>query len=248
VAGPSWLGGAFAAVMIVIALYSAGRLAASRWQRRETELDADGVHVVMGVAMAGMLVPRLSPLPASAWEAVFGIAAAWFAWQAIPVRRGNTRAGWRCAHPMPHLVECLAMLYMLVAVPGSRAAGQGAGMQMAGMGASAGAAGSFPALAAVLAIFMIGYLAWAADQLTSLATGRTVRTPRTGPDPASRQATRHSASTASVMVAEGTCLTAGAEGARAADPAGRPMLAPRLSACTKIAMSLGMGYMLILML
>jgi hypothetical protein len=84
VAGPSWLAGAFAAVMIVIALYSASRLAASRWQRRETEFDADGVHVVMGVAMAGILVPRLSPLPASAWEAVFGIAAAWFAWQAIP--------------------------------------------------------------------------------------------------------------------------------------------------------------------
>ena len=247
-AGPSWLADAFAAVMIVIALYSASRLAASRWQRRETEFDADGVHAVMGLAMAGMLVPRLSPLPASAWEAVFGIAAAWFAWQAIPIRRGNTRAGWRCAHPMPHLVECLAMLYMLLAVPGSRAAGQGAGMHMAGMGASTGAAGSFPALAVVLAIFMIGYLAWAADQLTSLASGRTVRTPRTARGPASRQDTPRSASTASVMVAEAAYLTASAEGARAAHPAGRPMLAPRLSACTKIAMSLGMGYMLILML
>ena len=151
-----------------------------------------------------------------------------------------------CAHPVPHLVECLAMLYMLLAVPGSRAAGQGAGMHMAGLGASTGAAGSFPALAVVLAIFMIGYLAWAADQLTSLASGRTVRTPRTAPDPASRPATRHSAST--VMVAEAAYLTASAEGARAAHPAGRPMLAPRLSACTKIAISLGMGYMLILML
>ena len=121
-------------------------------------------------------------------------------------------------------------------------------MQMAGMGTSAGAAGSFPALAAVLAIFMIGYLAWAADQLTSLATGRTAGPPRTAQDPASRQDTPHGASPAGVMVAEGTHPAAGAEGARPANPAGRPMLAPRLSACTKIAMSLGMSYMLILML
>jgi hypothetical protein len=233
--------------MIVIALYSASRLAASRWQRRETEFDADGVHAVMGVAMAGMLVPWLSPLPASAWEAVFGIAAAWFASQAIPIRRGNTRAGWRCAHPMPHLVECLAMLYMLLALPGPRAVGQRAGIHMAGMGASTGAAASFPALAVVLAIFMIGYLAWAADQLTSLAIGRTAGPPRSA-HPASRQATPHGASPAGVMVAKGTRPAAGAEGARPANPAGRPMLAPRLSACTKIAMSLGMGYMLILML
>ncbi len=36
----------------------------SRLWRRQTELDGDGMHVVMGVAMAGMLVARLNPLPA----------------------------------------------------------------------------------------------------------------------------------------------------------------------------------------
>ena len=90
-AGPSWLAGVLAAVMIAIAVYCASRLAISRLWRRETEFDADAVHVVMGVAMAGMLVPRLSPLPDSTWEAVFGTAAAWFAWQAIRTRRRTAR-------------------------------------------------------------------------------------------------------------------------------------------------------------
>src|ERR1700730_18643177 len=75
VTGPSWLAVAFAAVMIGIALYCAGRLALSRLRRRETEFDADGLHVAMGVAMAGMLVPRLSPPPGSRWEGVFPRAA-----------------------------------------------------------------------------------------------------------------------------------------------------------------------------
>jgi hypothetical protein len=73
---PSWLADALAAAMIVIALYCSGRLVASRRWRRTTEVDADGIHVVMGVAMAGMLVPQLSPLPARVWEVVFGVAAA----------------------------------------------------------------------------------------------------------------------------------------------------------------------------
>ena len=62
-AGPYWLAAAFAAVMIVTAAYCAGRLAASRRWRRATELDADALHLVMGIAMAGMLLPALDPLP-----------------------------------------------------------------------------------------------------------------------------------------------------------------------------------------
>ena len=247
VAGPSWLAGVFAAVMIVIAVYCASRLAISRLRRRDTEFDADGVHVVMGVAMAGMLVPRLSPLPDSAWEAVFGIAAAWFAWQAIRTHHGSARAGWRCPHPVPHLVECVAMLYMLVAVPGSRPAGQR--MPMAGMGGSPGAAGSFPVLAVVLALFMVGYVVWAADQLTSLARGSTAMTPRSRTwDTVGAPGTSGTLSTASTPDTAQPQGTPGAAGARHRGPAGRPMLAPRLAACAKIAMSITMGYMLILML
>ena len=170
-AGSPWLTGALAAVMILLALYSTGRLAISVLRRRETEFDADGVHAVMGVAMAGMFLPRLSPLPSGAWEAIFGIGAAWFGWRSVRARRGSARAGWRCRHPLPHLVECVAMLYMLLALSGSRADGPAPGMPMPGMGGP-GSAGRLPALALVLALFMIGYVLWAADQLTALARGR----------------------------------------------------------------------------
>ena len=206
-AGPSWLAAGFAAVMIVTALYCAGRLAASRLWRRETEVDADAVHTVMGVAMAGMLLPRLSPQPGGAWEAVFGVAAAWFALQAVRGLRGTTASRWRCSHPVPHLVESAAMIYMLAA--------PGRGMPMPGMaGAGPGAGSSLQALAVILALFMAGHVLWTADQLSSLAratAGRAV------PD-------------------------------RAGQPAGSPALAPVLAACSKIAMGVTMGYMLLVTL
>src|SRR5258707_7472974 len=57
-----------------------------RLRGRATEVDADGLHVVMGVAMAGMFEPRLNPLPALVSPAVFA-AGAWVALAGGP-RRG----------------------------------------------------------------------------------------------------------------------------------------------------------------
>ena len=62
--GPTWLTAIFAAASLTVAVYCAGRLAAARRWHRPTELDTDGAHVVMGVAMAGMLVSGLRTLPA----------------------------------------------------------------------------------------------------------------------------------------------------------------------------------------
>ncbi len=50
---PVWLDGAFAALMLLVAVCCAARLALGRLRERITELDADGLHVLMGVAMAG---------------------------------------------------------------------------------------------------------------------------------------------------------------------------------------------------
>jgi Domain of unknown function (DUF5134) len=54
-----------------------------------SEFDADALHAVMGAAMAGMLVPRLSVLPENAWAVVFGIEAARLGWHAA--RSGRRR-------------------------------------------------------------------------------------------------------------------------------------------------------------
>jgi hypothetical protein len=148
--GPAWLAGGFAAlmIMIMVAACSAGRLAVSRVQERDTELDPDGLHVLMGVAMAGMLEPGLSLVPGTLWRAVFAVAAAWFAGQAIRVVSGPPRSS-LCAHPAPHAVECAAMVYMLLPA-GSRPAGHGAGMAMPGR--NGGAPAGNPALTLVLAL------------------------------------------------------------------------------------------------
>jgi Domain of unknown function (DUF5134) len=245
-AGPSWLAGTFAAVMILIAAYSAGRLVFSRLRRRATEYDADALHVVMGAAMAGMLVPRLNLLPDGAWSAVFAVAAAWFGWHAIRGRGVRTPAASRCRYPVPHLIECAAMLYMLLPAASSRPAHAGSGMAMPGMGSSAGPAASFPVLAVVLALFMLGYLMWTTDRLATLARARTAtanpgitRNQRPAVTAAAAPGRRHPA---------GPPAEPGATATRHGNPAGRPMLAPKLAACCKIAMSIAMGYMLILML
>lgn len=234
--GPAWLAGSFAVLMIVIAVYCACRLAISRLRGRHTEVDADGLHVLMGVAMAGMLEPRLTPVPGIIWRAVFAVAAAWFAWQASPAGRRASRV--RCAHPAPHAIESAAMIYMLVPV-GSWPAGHGAGMAMPGM--SRGATVGNPALTLVLALFMLGYALWAIDRLTSLSRAR---------DAAPTRGTSARPFLAAVTVS----ADAGAPGvpapAAAAYPGPwtRPPLAPRLAACYKIAMAVAMGYMLVTML
>ena len=127
--GPRWLAGCFVTLMIAVVVYCASRLAASRLaasrladsrladsrlRGKSTDVAADGLHVMMGVAMAGMLEPRLAPVPGTIWCAVFAAAAVWFAWQASPAGRRAGRA--RCTHPVPHAIECAAMVYMLVPI------------------------------------------------------------------------------------------------------------------------------------
>ena len=216
--GPVWLTGIFAALMLTVAVYCAGRLAAARWWHRPTELDTDGAHVVMGVAMAGMLVTGLHTLPTGLWEAVFAVGALWFGTGLIQTRRHPATASpataspataspaapmspWRCLHPAPHLVECVAMLYMLLALPTTIAV-------KSTMGAMPGSRFSFLALG--LALFMFAYVAWVSDRTPALA-----------------------------RAAQSGC---------ASTPPGRTYLAPRCAALCKIAMGTTMGYMLILML
>jgi hypothetical protein len=165
VSGPAWLAGGLAVLMIAIAVYCACRLAVSRLQGRDTERDADGLHVLMGVAMAGMLEPRLTAVPGAAWSVVFGAGAAWFAWRAIRAG-GRGAVGTRCAHPAPHAIESAAMVYMFLPV-GSWRSAHGPGMTMPGM--SQGATTGNPAITLVLALFMLGYVLWTVDRLAGLS-------------------------------------------------------------------------------
>ena len=155
---PAWLTGSFAALMLTVATYCAGRLAVTRRWQRPTELDTDAGHVLMGLAMAGLLVARLRILPAATWEAVFAAGTAWFAWQLVKSRRRTAPASWRCLHPAPHLVECAAMLYMFFAATPLTARAAAVGMTRL-------APSRFSVLALLMALFMVGYVVRVADRL-----------------------------------------------------------------------------------
>ena len=188
--GPSWLAGILAAIMIATAAYCASRLVLARAQRRPAERDVDLVHTVMGVAMAGMLVSWLNPLPDGLWAAMFAGGTAWFGWRAWGGRRGRATAAagpGRPAHrhAVPHLVMCGAMVYMLLAV---RAGSPAPGPAMGGPAS----AGRFPLLALVFAVFMVGYVMWQADRLPAVArASRATLALDPGTGPGAGSATAH---------------------------------------------------------
>ena len=155
--GPAWLTGIFAAASLAVAVYCAGRpIAARRW-RRPTELDTDGAHVIMGVAMAGMLVSGLRTLPSMIWEVVFAAGTAWFGYRMLQARRGARPSPWRTPHPLPHLVECGAMIFMFLVLPAAAAT---RGMTMTATESR------FSFLTLPLAVFLFGYVVWIGDRVT----------------------------------------------------------------------------------
>jgi Domain of unknown function (DUF5134) len=249
--GPSWLANTLAAVMIATAIYCFSRLVAARRENRPTDHDVDGVHILMGVAMAGMLVPRLNPFWDSGWEVIFGAATAWFGWQTISGYRNELAVGKRwVAHHLQHVVACGAMLYMFLAVAPSRAPGSGSGMAMGG---SAGSATTFPTLALVLTLALVGYVIWTADRFTSLPAVSALRasTAPVGAVVASVTPVlaSSSASAADAEPPAGAATTQETHpgATRSAQAQVRPPMSPRLAACCEIAMGLTMGYMLITM-
>jgi hypothetical protein len=222
--GPAWLTAIFAAASLAVAVYCAGRLAVARRWHRPTELDTDGAHVVMGVAMAGMLVSGLRTLPSAIWEVVFAVAAVWFGYRMLQARRGAKPSPWRSSHPLPHLVECAAMVFMFLILPASAAVGAAT----SGMSITMTATESrFSFLTLPLALYLLGYVVWLGDRVT-------LRAPALATAPAS--------------AGSGSGPGYGsASGSPSPEPA-RPYLAPRCAAICKITMGITMGYMLILML
>jgi hypothetical protein len=160
--GPAWLTAIFAAASLAVAVYCAGRLVVARGWHRPTELDTDGAHVVMGVAMAGMLVSGLRTLPSAIWEVVFAAAAVWFGYRMLQARRGGQPSPWRSSHPLPHLVECAAMVFMFLILPASAAVGPAtSGMSMTMTATES----RFSFLTLPLAVYLLGYVVWLGDRV-----------------------------------------------------------------------------------
>jgi Domain of unknown function (DUF5134) len=214
--GPSWLAPGVAALMLLVTATSTFRLA--RWRRRRpVEPDVDALHAMMGIAMAGMLLPQLSVVPGRVWQAVFGVAAGWFAARAIGPRAWRAD-GRRFTHPAPHVVECAAMLYMLIPARSQGAAG----MAMPGLAASSVAN---PVVTLLFAVFLVGYVLSSADQLTARAQAAALADGRSAPHGPRPWSAPH-----------------------VSGPRSRPDGVLRFTIIDKIVMGTAMGYMLLAML
>jgi hypothetical protein len=164
---PAWILDIFAAIMLVVAAVSAARLAGARpWQPGAVITDTDISHLLMGIAMAGMLAPGLTTLPNDAWAAVFCVLAAWFGYRVVRDYQASGARALAVGHCAPHLVHSAAMIYMFLAI---KAPATGGDSGMGGMGGMSTL--SVPTLGFGFALILIGYTIWDLDQLSSLRHG-----------------------------------------------------------------------------
>jgi Domain of unknown function (DUF5134) len=165
VSTPAGIPEIFAAIMILVAEVSAGQLVVARaWTRRGgTDADIAVSYLLMGIAMAGILVPGLSTLPNAVWEVVFAVMTAWFAWCLWRESRGRGATAVAHGHYVPYLVQSAAMLYV-AALPGLSVEGSGVSVSgtggMSGMGG--GSSGGTPTLhastlALIFALLLIAF-------------------------------------------------------------------------------------------
>ncbi len=257
---PTWVLDIFAAIMLVVAAVSAGRLVAARpWQQgaqRAALADIDVAHLLMAIAMAGMLVASLQTLPNGAWAVIFAVMTAWFAYRVArdaQVSGVRALAGGHCA---PHLIHAAAMLYMFMAftAPATHGSGGMGGMAggMSGMGTL-----QLPFLAFVFALLLIGYSIWDLDRLSgpgasghySLAAAGTAPT---GPVLVGATAGPGAAAVSvSASGSAGSALATEAQPADASAPANHAdpgVLAPWVATSCRIAMGVTMAFMLLIMI
>jgi Domain of unknown function (DUF5134) len=261
---PSWILDIFAALMLVVAAVSSARLAVARpWQRGERAAlaDIDVSHLLMAIAMAGMLVASLQTLPNGAWSVIFAVMTAWFGYRVIrdaQVSGVRALAGGHCA---PHLIHAGAMLYMFLAftAPATHRSGGMSGMStgMSGMGTL-----QLPLLAFIFALLLIGYSIWDLDQLSgpgasghySLAAARTAPT---GPVlvgamaglGAAAVSAPTSGSVSSAVATEAVATEdQPADASALASRADRSVLAPWVATSCRIAMGITMAFMLLIMI
>lgn len=243
---PGWLDDSFAGVMMLVAIYSVGRLLASRAWSRPIHRDIDVAHVLMGTAMAGMLVTAINPLPSGIWELVFSALAAWFVWRCYQFVMDPGREIYyhehvhRLSRRLIHLTMSLAMLYMYLAAVPSTSASSGS---MA-MGAASGTVANFALLPGGFIVALLVSAIWQLD-----AIGRFSRLPVRTDEAVSRKRVPEFASKVRSRDAVGDAdVIQRADGHLGVASPPPPWLAPRLEAGSHIVMCFTMAYMLVLML
>ena len=118
--GPLWLAAALGIVMLAAAAFAGGRMLVAWRLRRVTDYEVDAHHVLMGVSMAGMLIPALGIVSAGAsvtiWLLVWIVVTVWFAVSVVRAASVGAAGGRFSGHHLPHLVMSAAMLYMFAVI------------------------------------------------------------------------------------------------------------------------------------
>ena len=271
---PSWIFDLLAAFMVMVAVVSAVRLVAARpWRPGSVISATDVAHLLMAIAMAGVLTSSLSTLPDTAWEVIFGLMIAWFAFRVVLDARANGVRALAGGHCAPHLAHSGAMLYMFLAM--TTAPGGMAGM--AGMPAGSSSSTlmlSDPTLAFVFAVILIGYAIWDLDQLsgrryalvsarvsmagvrasvTAMAGAGSAAASFSGPGDASDGSHPTTPSSADEVRSDGghviACgeeTLAGSTAAAAGGASGEFLLSPAVTIGCRITMSVAMVFMLLI--
>jgi tryptophan-rich sensory protein len=252
VPGPAWIPYSFAVIMVAVSLYCLGRLVAARLWDRQNHADVNVSHVLMGAAMAGMLVPSHNPFPAALGESVFGVLALWFLVRSIRAagQRGiawrDEDAGHHLSHYPIHMVMSVAMIYMYAVGTPTGSGGHGLAMVMGGAGQ---VQRGYVTLSLLFIVVLFASAVWQLDSIARFSPARmrlayaaspSVQLP--GPTASSHLSQE---AQATVRLAE---PSADAAPAAAVAQGPRRLLAPRLEIGCHVAMCIAMGYMLIVML
>jgi uncharacterized protein DUF5134 len=157
---PGWLAVVLAAAMIGVAACCGGRLLLGLATGRPVERDIEISHLLMGIAMAGMLVGALATASPDLWAVTFGVVGLWFAGRLVLRRPGGLAGlGARTGHYGPHLLMAGTMVYMVLAMSTTApvsVADLVCGSQMLGMTMPGPIGGSVPTAALVLGLFCLG--------------------------------------------------------------------------------------------
>lgn len=164
--GPSWLAAIVGWIMIVVAVWALARILVAGRTGKVTDYEVDAHHTLMGVSMAGMLIPGLDIVRPGQSTGLWLIAwigvAIWFTLGVIGDTAGVRRGGQVAVRHLPYLIMSAAMVYILAArSSGSMRAMSGKATGM-GMGA---ALVPVPTLDLLFLLFMVGYAVLAIDRL-----------------------------------------------------------------------------------
>ena len=260
---PAWILDIFAALMLVVAAVSAARLVAARpWvsggAAAGPAADIDVAHLLMAIAMAGMLTASLTTLPNTAWEVIFGLMTAWFAWRVWRDCAGERRPrpGRRPLRAAPG-----AQRRDAVHVPGAGRPRR-AVLEWPGWVRPPGSAMQtleYPTLAFIFALILVGYSVWDLDQLSGRRYSAGRRGCPAGPGPRAgdgrgrvggRRAARPAAGTGDAAPrARRPRPTRVPGGQRGSGPGVRALLlSPGTTVGCRIVMGVTMAFMLVIMI